>query len=322
MPTTLSTFDKLSTENQYIKSTNNNSTKLINFSSFIWGVEPASKNIFDFKKYLKFTTMPLNLTNNKTTLPASLNTTNSFTLTNTNLLLNISSTSIKFENSSKFKNFTGFNNKHSTISNFSQPVLTTVNSLLPLQNTIEKSNSIFSTVKTEQNNFSVADVITPDSNVRINTTYIASIHATTSANAKVEDFTINSIQYNVLNKTEAEAKNTKIIKSTTDQTDRIVWPKGGVGLSKIQNITDFDYLNCTERNRQISARLAPNPICDCPINQLKDINGQCKKANLATIRARLIRLCGTRSHFDSLSSETHAAIIYSKVSCLIVIRLL
>lgn len=100
----------------------------------------------------------------------------------------------------------------------------------------------------------------------------------------------------------------QIIKDTS-----ILWrPTYITNISHI-NISDYVEFNCTERNRRISTKLTPLPFCDCPISQMRDIAGKCRRTNLATFRARLIRLCGARTHFDTLSNEAQASMILSKV---------
>lgn len=104
---------------------------------------------------------------------------------------------------------------------------------------------------------------------------------------------------------------TKTITQKNQISKQMIWEKNKVDLSIFKNFK-FNYINCIERNRLISEKLTSNPLCDCPIDQFKNING-CKTSDVAIIRVRLIRLCNARLHFNLLSSKTQAAIIFLKV---------
>lgn len=275
-------LNKLRNENKEVVK-QNSSIRPNHFSSFSWSVGPKSQNIFDFKKFFKFTINPSNLSNannNKTSKASLKKYFTNFTL----------------KNYKPINNFTTINSMLNSFINVTKiPQNNNPTNKMPIKSIINEKNFQF-----KQNKFE---------------SVIAFNYSTTRVYKVNRNDTITPIVSIAKINTTLITFTSTLAKNQTSQHEQIIWQKNNVDLLNLKNfIAEYDYMNCTERNQRISEKLAPTPLCDCPIDQLKDIYGICRTSNLATIQARLVRLCGTRLHFDLLPSRTHAAIIFSKVS--------
>uniref|UniRef100_A0A915D315 Uncharacterized protein n=1 Tax=Ditylenchus dipsaci TaxID=166011 RepID=A0A915D315_9BILA len=98
----------------------------------------------------------------------------------------------------------------------------------------------------------------------------------------------------------------------------VVWP-AGVNLEAYNNSDKFTNLstkNCTERLKQMAKDLAPQPMCECPAGQLKDVSSRCIRADISTFRVRLARFCGTRA-YEFETEELEVAVILMKLSAIL-----